>query len=63
MIVEDIDEMRTASLVQTMRESFAAHHVSVALGSLVLLTPILDMDAVITKVDREMYKDKGHRHR
>ncbi|WP_158558747.1 EAL domain-containing protein [Mitsuokella sp. AF21-1AC] len=63
MIVEDIDEMRTASLVQTMRESFAAHHVSVALGSLVLLTPILDMDAVITKVDREMYKDKGHRYR
>lgn len=63
MIIEDIDEPRTAALVQAMRESFASHHVSVALGALVFLTPIFDMDAVITKVDREMYKDKGRRHR
>ena len=63
MIVEDIDEPRTAALIAKMRETFAAHHVSVAIGYLVCLTPVFDMDAIITKVDREMYKDKGRQRR
>lgn len=63
MIVENIDEPRTAALIAKMRETFAAHHVSVAIGYLVCLTPVFDMDAIITKVDREMYKDKGRQRR
>ena len=63
MIVEDIDEPRTAALIAKMREMFTAHHVSVAIGYLVCLTPVFDMDAIITKVDREMYKDKGRQRR
>lgn len=63
MIVEQSDEAQADAIQQALREAFRTHHVSVALGALVSMTPILDMDAIITKVDREMYKDKGKKKR
>ena len=63
MIVEQIDETQADTIQQVLREAFHTHHVSVALGTLVSMTPIPDMDAIITKVDREMYKDKGKKKR
>lgn len=63
MIVEQIDETQADTIQQVLREAFRTHHVSVALGTLVSMTPIPDMDAIITKVDREMYKDKGKKKR
>lgn len=59
MIVENIDAQQNEAIVQSMRDAFCTNGVSVALGCLVCMTPIPDMDAIITKVDREMYKDKG----
>lgn len=63
MIVEQLDETHVEEVQQSLREAFHTHHVSVALGTLVSMTPIPDMDAIITKVDREMYKDKGKKKR
>ncbi len=63
MIVEQLDETHVEEVQQSLREAFRTHHVSVALGALVSMTPIPDMDAIITKVDREMYKDKGKKKR
>ena len=63
MIVEQLDETHVEGVQQALREAFRTHHVSVALGALVSMTPIPDMDAIITKVDREMYKDKGKEKR
>lgn len=63
MIVENIDVQQNEAIVQSMRDAFRASGVSVALGCLICMTPIPDMDAIITKVDREMYKDKGKEKR
>lgn len=63
MIVEQSDEAQADDIQQSLRDAFHAQHVSVALGCIVCMTPIPDMDAIITKVDREMYKDKGKKKR
>lgn len=63
MIVERADKAQAQAIQQTLREAFCMHHASVALGALVCMTPISNMDAIITELDREMYKDKGKKKR
>ena len=63
MIVEHADGQKTVAIIQSLRDAFRANNVSVALGHLTCMTPISDIDAIITKVDREMYKDKGRQKR
>ena len=50
-------------LMAAQAQKHVTHHVSVTLGAIVSMTPIPDMDAIITKADREMYKDKGKKKR
>ena len=57
------DGQKTVAIIQSLRDAFRANNVSVALGHLTCMTPISDIDAIITKVDREMYKDKGRQKR
>ncbi|WP_270838171.1 hypothetical protein [Mitsuokella multacida] len=63
VFVEQLDETYVEEVQQSLRDSFHTHHVSVTLGAIVSMTPIPDMDAIITKADREMYKDKGKKKR
>jgi diguanylate cyclase (GGDEF)-like protein len=63
MIIEDMDEQGAKALMENLRRDFRAHEVSVALGSLVCMTPLTSLDPILVKVDQEMYKDKGQMKR
>ena len=59
MIVENAAGRDIDAIMRELRRGFARHGASVALGSASYTTPIANVDAVISKVDRLMYADKG----
>ena len=59
MVVENAAARDLDALVDELRRGFARHGASVALGAARYATPIPDVDAVVSRVDRLMYADKG----
>ncbi len=59
MIVENAAGRDIDAIMRELRRGFARHGASVALGCACCTTPIESVDAVISKVDRLMYADKG----
>lgn len=59
MIVDHVEGRDLEGMVSKLREGFAAHGASVALGYARFSTPLENVDTVISKVDHLMYKDKG----
>lgn len=59
MIVDHVEGRDLEDMVSKLREEFAAHGASVALGYARFSTPLENADTAISKVDHLMYKDKG----
>lgn len=52
-------EEQARQLLQRVKERCQAHGISMALGFSLTQTPIIDLDAILSKADHAMYKDKG----
>lgn len=63
MVVENAEGRDLDALMDELHRGFARHGASVALGSARYTTPLSNIDAVISKVDRLMYADKGAHYR
>lgn len=59
LIVADRNEKQAAQIVKNLRERYQENGMSMALGYSVQTTPIENIDAVISEVDRKMYDNKG----
>lgn len=59
LLVPGRNENQTAQIVQDLRQRYKENGMSMALGYSVQRTPIADIDAVISEVDRRMYQNKG----
>lgn len=59
LIVAGRNEKQAAQIVKNLRERYQENGMSMALGYSVQTTPIENIDAVISEVDRKMYDNKG----
>ena len=59
LLVADRNEEQARRLVQGLRKRYQDNGMSMALGCSVRRTPVQDVDAVLSEVDRRMYEDKG----
>ena len=66
LVARNSDEARARRLVHDLRARYRSSGISMALGYVVCQTPIVNIDEVLSQVDREMYADKermyGRRH-
>lgn len=55
---EHISSQQMETWMAEYRNEFRAHGLSMALGATMRIAPCVDVDNLLTEVDREMYKDK-----
>lgn len=62
LIAENIGQKEADALLQSLQETYAARHLSVALGCAVKKSPITNIDAVLSETDALMYENKRRMH-
>lgn len=66
IIARNADEAQARRLIKDLRARYRSSGISMALGYIVCQTPIVNIDDVLSQVDRKMYADKeriyGRRH-
>lgn len=63
VVTEDLDAKDIELLIRHMRESAENNGISMAIGYACTVGKVTDFDALLTKADLSMYKDKGHSYR
>lgn len=58
LISENITQAQARILIRDLRSRYQSAGISMALGYIVRQTPILNIDEVLSEVDRQMYDDK-----
>lgn len=60
LALENGSPEKAEALKKELKQNFARHGISMALGWAIRQAPVKDIDALITEADRNMYKDKKH---
>ncbi len=63
VVTEELEERDILLLVQNMRDSAKVNGISMAIGYAWTRGEVTDFDALLTKADLNMYRDKGHSYR
>lgn len=63
VVTEDLEERDILLLIQNMRDSANINGISMAIGYAWIRGKVSDFDALLTKADFNMYRDKGHSFR
>ena len=63
VLTEELEEKDISLLIRHMRENAANNGISMAIGYAVCRGKVTDFDALLTRADFNMYKDKGHSFR
>ena len=58
LVARDVDNTQARRIIRDLRARYRSSGISMALGHIVCQTPIVNIDDVISQVDREMYADK-----
>lgn len=58
LVARDVDNTQARRIIRDLRARYRSSGISMALGYIVCQTPIVNIDDVISQVDREMYADK-----
>lgn len=58
LIVRNVDKTQARRIIRDLRARYRSSGISMALGCIVCHAPIVNIDDVISQVDREMYADK-----
>lgn len=62
LIAENVNQQEAEHLLQELQDAYAHHHLSVALGFAVKVSPITNIDAVLSETDALMYENKRQMH-
>lgn len=63
VLTEDLEERDISLLIRHMRENAENNGISMAIGFAACRGKVTDFDALLTRADFNMYKDKGHSFR
>lgn len=58
LVVRNVDKTQARRIIRDLRARYRSSGISMALGCIVCHAPIVNIDDVISQVDREMYADK-----